>query len=72
MGIAPAAMLFSEEIDSLAASGVLLAKIWENSKLIAIDKIGKEILENAKTGDRVKISKDGKITLLPKNLDAKE
>lgn len=67
MGIAPGAMLFSEEIDSLAASGVLLAKIWENSKLIAIDKIGKEILESAQTGDSVKIFKDGTIELIKKD-----
>ena len=31
MKINPAAFLFSEHIDSLAASGIVLAKIWENS-----------------------------------------
>lgn len=64
MGINPAALLFSEEIDSLAASGVILAKNWENSKIIAIDKLGKNILSTIKTGDKISISEDGKVTLL--------
>lgn len=64
MGINPAALLFSEEIDSLAASGVILAKNWENSNIIAVDKLGKEILKNIKTGDKISISEDGTVTLL--------
>ena len=64
MGINPAALLFSEEIDSLAASGVILAKNWENSKIIAIDKLGKNILKDIKTGDKISISQDGVVTLL--------
>lgn len=66
MGINPAALLFSEEIDSLAASGVILAKNWENSKIIAIDKLGKDILTNIKTGDKISVSEDGTVTLLQK------
>lgn len=64
MGINPAALLFSEEIDSLAASGVILAKNWENSKIIAIDKLGKNILKDIKTGDKISISQDGIVTVL--------
>ena len=64
MGINPAALLFSEEIDSLAASGVILAKNWENSSLIAIDKLGSKILEEVKTGDKIKISEDGTVEVI--------
>lgn len=32
MKIAPAAFLFSEHIDSLAASGIVLARIWEDQR----------------------------------------
>ena len=64
MGINPAALLFSEEIDSLVASGVILAKNWENSKIIAIDKLGKNILKDVKTGDKISISQDGIVTVL--------
>jgi len=38
MNTNPAAMLFSEHIDSMAASGIVLARIWENSRIIAIDQ----------------------------------
>lgn len=64
MGINPAAMLFSEHIDSLAASGIILAKIWENSNIIAIDNLGEEFLNTVKSGDLIKIDTDGKVTIL--------
>lgn len=63
MGINPSAMLFSEEIDSLAASGIVLAKNWENSKIIAIDKLGKEFLDTVKTGDTLEIKEDGSVII---------
>ena len=63
MGINPSAMLFSEEIDSLACSGIILAKNWENSSIIAIDKLGDEFLNYVQTGDKIKIEEDGTITV---------
>ncbi len=63
MGINPSAMLFSEEIDSLACSGIILAKNWENSSIIAIDKLGYEFLNYVQTGDKIKIEEDGTITI---------
>ena len=63
MGVNPSAMLFSEEIDSLAASGVILAKIWENSPMIAIDKLGKEFLDSVKSGDTITIHRDGTVVI---------
>jgi hypothetical protein len=64
MGINPACFLFSEHIDSLAASGIVLARIWEDSKVIAIDKLGKEFLETVKTGDTIEVTEDGVVTIL--------
>lgn len=60
----PACFLFSESIDSLAASGIVLAKVWEKSNVIAIDRLGKEFLETVKTGDKLKVSEDGTVTIL--------
>lgn len=64
MKINPSAFLFSEHIDSLAASGIVLARIWENSNVIAIDMLGKEFLDTVKTGDHLKIDEDGAVTIL--------
>ncbi len=64
MKINPACFLFSEHIDSLAASGIVLARIWENSDVIAVDKLGKEFLETVSTGDRLRVSEDGTVTIL--------
>ena len=64
MGINPSAFLFSEHIDSLAASGIVLAKVWEKSNVIAIDMLGEDFLNTVKTGDRIKIAEDGTVTIL--------
>lgn len=61
MGIGPSAMLFSETIDSLAASGIVLARNWENSDVIAIDQLGAGFLKYVKTGDKITIQEDGTV-----------
>ena len=66
MGIAPACFLFSETIDSLAASGIVLARIWENSDVIAIDQLGKEFLDSVSNGDPIEVLEDGTVILLDK------
>ena len=63
MGIAPAAMLFAEEIDSLAASGVLLADIWNSHRIITIDNLGNDFLSAVETGKAVSIKKDGTVII---------
>lgn len=63
MNINPAALLFSETIDSLAASGIVLATIWQNSKIICIDRLGEEFLNSVKTGDQVEIKLDGTVII---------
>ena len=64
MGINPACLLFSESIDSLAAAGTVLAKVWENSNIIVIDRLGKEFLETVKTDDEVEVKEDGTVVIL--------
>ncbi|MCR4911624.1 MAG: DUF126 domain-containing protein [Bacilli bacterium] len=64
MGIAPSCFLFSESIDSLAASGIVLARVWENSPVIAIDRLGKEFLETVKTGDQIEVKEDGSVVII--------
>ncbi|MFC2821861.1 MAG: aconitase X swivel domain-containing protein [Sphaerochaeta sp.] len=59
----PAAFLFSEHIDPLAASGIVLARVWENSPVIAIDQLGAEFLSEVKTGDKIRIAEDGTVTV---------
>lgn len=63
MGINPAAFLFSAHIDSLAGSGIVLARVWENSPVIAIDELGDDFLAAVKTGDKVEITEDGTVRI---------
>lgn len=63
MGINPAAFLFADHIDSLAGSGIVLAKIWENSNVIAIDLLGEDFLKAVNTGDTVEVLEDGTVNV---------
>ena len=63
MKINPACLLFSESIDSLAAAGAVLANVWENSDMIVIDRLGKEILDAAKSGDQIEVKEDGTVII---------
>lgn len=64
MKINPACFLFSEHIDSLAASGIVLARVWENSDVIAVDCLGSEFLDSVSSGDRIRVDEDGTVTIL--------
>ena len=58
-GKAPACMLFSKPIDSLAASGAIMGANWTSSVMPVIDNLGDEFLDAVKTGDRVMVLDDG-------------
>jgi predicted aconitase with swiveling domain len=62
-GIGPSAMLFSEHIDSLAAAGIILCDVWNNTRIIAIDQLGDEFLKYAKDGQKIYIKDDGNIII---------
>lgn len=64
MGVAPTALLFSEHIDSLATSGVILADIWLGKRIVTVDQLGKDFLECVQEGQRIKIQEDGTVILI--------
>ena len=63
MGINPSAFLFSQTIDTLAGSGIILAKVWEESPIIAIDNLGSDFLNTVKSGDEIEIKEDGTVII---------
>ena len=62
-GKQPACMLFSKPIDSLAASGAILADVWTDSKMPVVDNLGEEFLSYVKDGMSVSVSEDGLVTV---------
>ncbi len=60
-GKAPACMLFSQEIDSLAAAGAVLADIWAEDDMPVYDQLGEEFLATVKNGDAVTLKPDGTV-----------
>jgi len=63
MGITPAAMLFSQTIDSLAAAGVILSDVWTDNTIVAVDRLGDEFLHYVQDGMMVSVSPDGVVTV---------
>ena len=61
--LAPAALLFAEPIDSLAAAGVILAKVWNDKDTVTIDGLGPEFLAAVRDGDRIEIGEDGSVVV---------
>ncbi len=63
LGLAPKAMLFANHVDSLAIGGLLMADIWMEKRIVAIDLLGQEFLDAVNTGDPVKIHEDGTVEI---------
>jgi predicted aconitase with swiveling domain len=61
LGVGPKAMLFSEHIDSLSASGLLMEDIWNDKRIITIDQLGEEFMAGVNTGDPIAIHEDGTV-----------
>lgn len=60
-GNAPVALLFSRKIDSLAAAGVIMSKIWDNIDIITIDGLGEEFINHVQENDRIEVFSDGRV-----------
>jgi len=63
IGGTPAAMLFSQRIDSLAAAGVILSEVWTDNTILAVDSLGDEFLQYVQDGMMISVSEDGKVTV---------
>ena len=62
-GKQPACMLFSKPIDTLAASGAILAAFWTDAKMPVIDKLGEEFLSYVQDGMMIDVAEDGTVTV---------
>lgn len=62
-GKQPACMLFSKSIDTLAASGAILAAFWTDAKMPVVDRLGDEFLAYVRDGMTVEVSEDGTVTV---------
>ena len=63
VGQAPACMLFSLPIDSLAASGAILGDVWTDTKMPVVDNLGDEFLAYVKTGMTITVKEDGVVVV---------
>ena len=58
----PACMLFANQIDSLAASGAVLAEVWlDDITMPVVDCLGDEFLNYVKDGMTITIKDDGTV-----------
>ena len=62
MGRQPACLLFSKEIDSLAAAGAILSDVFaDGASMPTVDGLGDDFLEYVKTGMTVTVEPDGRV-----------
>jgi predicted aconitase with swiveling domain len=61
--VAPAALLFSESIDTLAASGAILADVWVGKRIVVVDRLGPEFLDAVSDGRTLRVQEDGTVTV---------
>jgi len=61
LDVAPAAILYSRHIDAVSASGVVMAKVWQDKPIVTIDMLGDEFLEAVSSGDAVTVKADGTV-----------
>ena len=59
----PEMLLFSKEIDSLAAAGAVLAAVWTDKPMPTVDMLGDDFLSYVQTGDRISLAEDGTVTV---------
>lgn len=64
LGKQPACMLFSKPIDSLAASGAVLAGVWTDVCMPVIDSLGEEFLQYVKDDMTIDVDEDGNVTVV--------
>ncbi len=58
----PACMLFANHVDSLAASGAVLASVWlDDVNMPVVDCLGDEFLDYVKDGMQITIEADGTV-----------
>ena len=62
-GKQPACMLFSKSIDTLAASGAILAAFWTDANMPVIDRLGEEFLNYVQDGMTVEVLEDGSVVV---------
>ena len=58
---APACLLFSKPIDSLAAAGAILSDVFTDYSLPTVDNLGDEFLDYVKDGMSVTVKEDGTV-----------
>jgi predicted aconitase with swiveling domain len=63
LGKQPACMLFSKPIDSLAASGAILAANWTEAEMPVVDSLGEEFLACVQDGMSIAVAPDGTVTI---------
>ena len=61
--IAPAAILFANHVDSLAACGLLMADNWLDKRIVTVDLLGPDFLDMVKTGQTVHVHEDGLVEI---------
>ncbi|MCL2367922.1 MAG: DUF126 domain-containing protein [Oscillospiraceae bacterium] len=60
-GLQPKALLYARPAEPLVLAGILVADIWEDTRIITIDDLGQDFLDSVRDGDEIEIQLDGTV-----------
>jgi predicted aconitase with swiveling domain len=63
LGIAPAAMLYADHIDTISAAGIICAHVWNNRRIVTVDQLGWDFLNYVQDGQTIDVAEDGTVTV---------
>jgi predicted aconitase with swiveling domain len=63
LGIAPAAMLYADHIDTISTAGVICSDVWNHHRIVTVDQPGWEFLNHVRNGQTINAAEDGTVTV---------
>ena len=63
-GLTPKAILYARPAEPLALSGLIVADIWDDAKIITIDSLGSDFLDTVQDGDELVVEEDGTVVMV--------
>ena len=60
-GLAPRAILYARPAEPLVLAGIIVADIWEDTRIITVDDLGEDFLDVVRDGDEIEIMMDGTV-----------
>jgi len=63
LGIAPAAMLYANHMNTISAAGIICADVWNHHRIVTVDQLGWQSLNYVRDGQAIDVAEDETVTV---------